>query len=226
MLSIQNIWKKRRFRTVLKDCSFTVKPGKIVGIIGENGSGKTTLLKVIAGILKTDKGTANLDDHRSELISFSPDNSYFYDYFTSEQLIEFYATQFTDFNRRRAEELLDFFELDRKEKISYLSKGQVGRVKITVTLAREAPILLLDEPLAGLDPIVKEKIIKSIIQFINLEKQSLLITTHELVEIEPILDEIMVMKNGTIIEHQEIESIREQTSLHQWLHHLYHHTDS
>lgn len=217
MLSVQHISKKRRFRPILKDCTFTIKPGKIAGIIGENGSGKTTLLQVIAGILKADKGTINLNEDRSEMISYSPDHSYFFDYFTIEQLINFYASQYSDFNRERAEELLTFFELDRKEKISYLSKGQVGRVKMMVTIAREAPILLLDEPLAGLDPMVKEKIIAGIIQFIDLEKQSLLLSTHELLEIEPILDEVILLKNGTIVEQEDTEIIREQTTLKNWV---------
>ncbi|MGP4040533.1 hypothetical protein ACTWP4_11670 [Gracilibacillus sp. D59] len=90
-----------------------------------------------------------------------------------------------------------------------------------VTIAREVPFLVVDEPLAGLDPLVKEKIIKGIIQFIDLESQSLIITTHELLEVEPILDEVIVMKNGTIIEQKNVELIREKSTIQEWLEKIY-----
>ncbi|WP_163579459.1 ABC transporter ATP-binding protein [Gracilibacillus saliphilus] len=221
MLEVQHISKRRKFRKVLKDCSFVIETGKIIGIIGENGSGKTTLLKVLAGILRADQGTINLENDRSQQISYSPDQSYFYDYFSIEELIEFYQSQYPDFNQERVNALVDFFELNRKEKIKYLSKGQLGRVKIAVTIAREVPFLVLDEPLAGLDPLVKEKIIKGIIQFIDLESQSLIITTHELLEVEPILDEVIVMKNGTIMKQKQVEQIREETTIQDWLQQIY-----
>ncbi|GAE94049.1 ABC transporter [Gracilibacillus boraciitolerans JCM 21714] len=107
-------------------------------------------------------------------------------------------------------------------KIKYLSKGQMARVKITVTLARNAPFLVLDEPLAGLDPpLVKERITKGIIQFIDLERQSLIITTHELLEVENLLDEVIVLKNGQVIAQEQVEAIREQASIHEWLKEIY-----
>ncbi|WP_058306892.1 ATP-binding cassette domain-containing protein [Gracilibacillus massiliensis] len=221
MLKVENVRKKRMFKTVLKDCTFAIDTGKIVGIIGENGSGKTTLLKIVTGLLHPSQGSRNIAKDPSQYISYSPDQSYFFDYFSIAQLIDFYQTQYSDFNRERAEGLIDFFDLNRKEKIKYLSKGQVGRVKIAVTIAREAPFLVLDEPLAGLDPMVKEKIIKGIIQFIDLEMQSLIITTHELLEVEAILDEVIVLKDGQIIEQKEVEDIRKNSSLQNWLQEIY-----
>lgn len=96
-------------------------------------------------------------------------------------------------------------------------------MKITVTLAREAPILLLDEPLAGLDPMVKSKIIQGIIQFIDLNYQTVILTTHELLEIESLLDEVVIMKEGTIIDQKDVEEIREVNgqSVQEWLENNY-----
>ncbi len=96
-------------------------------------------------------------------------------------------------------------------------------MKITVTLAREAPILLLDEPLAGLDPMVKSKIIQGIIQFIDLNYQTVILTTHELLEIESLLDEVVIMKEGTIIDQKDVEEIREVNgqSAQEWLENNY-----
>ncbi|ENH97137.1 ABC transporter [Gracilibacillus halophilus YIM-C55.5] len=225
MIQISNVSKRYSIHQVLKQCNMTIEKGKIVGLIGENGCGKTTLLKVLAGILRPNHGRIDgiHENDRSRFISYSPDNSYFYPYFTIEALMDFYQDVYEDFDRDRAESLLHFFELEKKQKIRHLSKGQAGRVKILITIARRAPLLMLDEPLAGLDPMVKQKIIKSLIQFIDLEQQTLLMTTHELMEVEPLLDDVVVMKHGTIIEQSSVESIRENdmVSLQQWLENTY-----
>ncbi|WP_066192645.1 MULTISPECIES: ATP-binding cassette domain-containing protein [Gracilibacillus] len=217
MINIQHLQKKRR----VTDATFQIETGKIIGIIGENGSGKTTILEMIAGVLRSDKGEINLPADRSEILSFSSDQDYFYDYFTVTQLVDFYQSQFADFHREKAEELIDFFSIPRQEKMAYLSKGQTARVKLAVTLARNCPLFMLDEPLAGLDPMVKEKIVQGLIRFIDLEKQSLLITTHELLEVEAILDEVVVMKQGKVIAQQAVENIREETSVQEWLKQMY-----
>ncbi|GAB2543763.1 ATP-binding cassette domain-containing protein [Gracilibacillus alcaliphilus] len=217
MIDVKNISIKKR----LRNCSFTVERGKIAAIIGENGSGKTTVLEAIAGVLSPDRGSIELPHDRSELISYCPEQAYFYHYFSVEALFDFYQSQFHDFNRGKAEALADFFQLDRQEKMAYLSKGQVNRAKIAVTLARDCPYLVLDEPLAGLDPIVKQKIVQGIIHFIDLEQQSLLITTHELLEIETILDEVIVMRDGHVIAQEEVETIREGMPVQEWLQQLY-----
>ncbi len=214
------------WKSILKNCNMTIPIGKIIGIIGENGSGKTTLLKTMAGILHPSSGTVSLDSNikdRSQIIAYSPDNEYFYSYFSVQELINFYQSQYDDFQLEKAKDLLNFFQLDSNEKIQYLSKGQLGRVKITVTLAREAPILLLDEPLAGLDPMVKSKIIQGIIQFIDLNYQTVILTTHELLEIESLLDEVVIMKEGTIIDQKDVEEIREVNgqSVQEWLENNY-----
>ncbi len=221
MIEVKNITKSRMFKTILKDCTCTIDRGKVIGIIGENGSGKTTFLQVLAGVFRQDKGTINLPTDRSESIAYSPDQEYFYNYFTIEQLMDYYQSQFGDFDRKKAEQLIDFFELKRNEKINYLSKGQVGRVKIAATIARNAPLLLLDEPLAGLDPLVKDKIIKGLLQFVNMETQTLLITTHELLEIETILDEVIVMKAGCMIAQENVDVIREEQSVQKWFQKVY-----
>ncbi|SER99215.1 ABC-2 type transport system ATP-binding protein [Gracilibacillus ureilyticus] len=225
MIKIENISKKVRMKRILHDCNAELRIGRIIGIAGENGCGKTTLVKLLAGILKPTHGkiTMNNNKDRSSVVAFSPDSEYFYPCFTIKQLIEFYHSQFKDFDENKAEQMADFFQLDKSEKIKYLSKGQLGRVKIVVTLSRKVPFLILDEPLAGLDPIVKQKIIKSIIQFVNLDEQTLLLTTHELLEIEPLLDEIIVMKNGSIIEQMDVEDIRtnKELGLQDWMEEIY-----
>ncbi|KAB8131312.1 ABC transporter ATP-binding protein [Gracilibacillus oryzae] len=225
MIRIANVSKKIRFKHILSNCKAKIDKGKIIGIIGENGCGKTTILKIIAGIMQPSSGSvkiSNIND-MSNVMAYCHDSDYFYPYFTIKQLIDYYQSQYSDFDIEKANRLIEFFHLNENEKIKYLSKGQLGRVKITVTLARKAPLLMLDEPLSGLDPLVKQKIVKGIIEYVDLDNQTILLTTHELLEVEPLLDEVIVMREGTIVTQREVEDIRitEGKGLNHWLEEIY-----
>jgi len=104
-------------------------------------------------------------------------------------------------------------------RLRQLSKGNRGRMKMAATLGREVPFYLMDEPFAGLDPIVREQLIKGLIQFTDMEHQTILLSTHELYEVEPILDQIILLQNGSIIAHEELERIRDLTNTDavQWM---------
>src|SRR5690606_29376301 len=115
----------------------------------------------------------------------------YYRFFTVKDTIEFHASQFGDFDIEKAYEIMDFMKLEPEKKLKHLSKGNRGRVKIVLTLARHTPVVLMDEPFSGLDPMVRNSIVKGLISFVDLEKQLILITTHEIREIENILDEVV-----------------------------------
>ena len=96
------------------------------------------------------------------------------------------------------------------DKMKDLSKGNRGRAKMAVTLGRETPYYLMDEPFSGFDPMVRHDIIKGLIQFTDPETQTIILSTHEIREVEPLLDEIVVLREGRIIAHEEVENIRDQ----------------
>ncbi|WP_254901705.1 ATP-binding cassette domain-containing protein [Thalassobacillus devorans] len=202
--------------------------GKIVGVIGENGSGKSTMFKLIAGLLKPTKGEVRVgekiaDRKVSATVAYMSDIDQFYPFFNAAQLIDYYESQFLDFDRQKAIDILSFMEVDGDEKIKHLSKGNRGRVKMAVTLARNAPYILLDEPFSGLDPMVRSSLVQGLIQFLDLERQTLIITTHEINEIEPLLDEVVVLKEGTVLAQGNIDEIRSkhQLNLVDWMKRLY-----
>lgn len=225
---MENVSKRYLTKQALKNASFQIEPGHIVGLIGSNGSGKSTTLKLISGLIRPSKGTVLIDgrlaDRRicSKVAYLSELDSY-YSFFTVEETVDFYDRIFSDFNRKKAEEMLDFMKLDRGQKVGHLSKGNRGRLKIVVTLARDVPFILMDEPLSGLDPMVRQSIVKGLISFINLEKQTVLLTTHELQEIEPLLDTVILIKNGEILAVKSVEDIRghENMSLIDWMVKMY-----
>jgi len=214
MIELKSITKKYGKRKALNEVTLTIPQGKIIGLVGENGSGKTTLLKLTAGLLTPDSGSATYGGTKitrkvASEIAYMPDADLFYPYFTVEQLFDFYDSQFEDFDLVKAKELAQFLSITLDSKMKSLSKGNRGRVKIAVTLAREASYYLLDEPFSGLDPMVRDDIAKGLIRFTDTERQTILLSTHELKEVEPLLDEIVVLREGKIIAHETVDGIRD-----------------
>lgn len=213
MIKFNNVSKQFMNKTALTEVNLELKPGKIIGLVGENGSGKSTTLKLIAGLAKPTQGEISVagqkvDRRISKMVSYLSELDEYYRFYNVGQTIDFYASQFTDFNKEKAARILDFMKLDHHTKLKHLSKGNRGRLKIVLTLAREVPILLMDEPLSGLDPMVRQSIVQGLISFVDLEKQLVLITTHEIKELETVLDEVIALKNGQIIGHENVDDIR------------------
>ncbi|WP_100405773.1 ATP-binding cassette domain-containing protein [Bacillus solitudinis] len=218
MIKLENVSKKYMTKVALREVNLELTAGKIVGLVGENGSGKSTTLKLIAGLSQPTKGLVSVNGvkatHRiANQVSYLSELDEYYSFYNVGQTIDFYASQFSDFNREKADEVCAFMKLDRNAKLKHLSKGNRGRLKIVLTLAREVPVILMDEPLSGLDPMVRDSIVKGLISFIDLERQIVLITTHEIKEIEMILDEVIAIKDGDIIGHHNVEQLRSEQNM-------------
>ncbi|WP_068985619.1 MULTISPECIES: ATP-binding cassette domain-containing protein [Lysinibacillus] len=217
MLQLSNVSFRYMKKPILQDVSFSIPVGRIIGLVGENGSGKSTLLKVLAGLLHPSSGEVLLNGtpvtrRNADQIAYLPDIDLFFDFYTGEQLFQHYASQFEDFSYDKACIVAEFLNVDKNMKLRELSKGNRGRMKMAATLGREVPFYLMDEPFSGLDPIVREQLIKGLIQFTDIENQTILLSTHELYEVEPILDQIILLQNGSIIAHEEVETIRDVTN--------------
>ncbi|WP_303968487.1 ATP-binding cassette domain-containing protein [Sporosarcina ureae] len=214
MIELQIVTKRYGTKRALNGVSLTLPEGRIIGLVGENGSGKTTLLKIVAGLLTPTTGLAVSDNNKitrrvASSVAYMPDGDVFFSEFNVKQLFDFYSSQFKDFNRKKAKEIAEFLSIPLDAKISTLSKGNRGRVKIAATLGRNASYYLLDEPFSGLDPMVREDIARGLIRFTDTEWQTVLLSTHEIKEVEPLLDEMIVMKEGQVLAHKEVDEIRE-----------------
>lgn len=142
----------------------------------------------------------------------------FYPHFTVKDMVNFYQSQFPDFQTEQAYKLLNEMQLNPEKKIKKLSKGNRGRLKIVLALARRADVIVLDEPFSGLDPMVRDSIVNSLVSYIDFEQQIVVIATHEIDEIETLLDEVIILANGEKVAQREVEDIREQEgmSVLQW----------
>jgi ABC-2 type transport system ATP-binding protein len=218
MIQMSNVSKKYRNQSAIHNISITFPTGKIMGIVGENGSGKSTLLKLIAGLALPTSGQVTINGETAnrrigKIVSYLSEMDSFYSIFTVREAIDFQASQFPDFNLAKAEKVMKYMQLEPDKKIKNLSKGSRGRLKIVLTLAREVPYILMDEPLSGLDPLVRESIVKGMLTFIDLESQTLIMTSHEIHEIESILDCFIAIKDGSLIKMVEVEELHESEGL-------------
>lgn len=228
MIELKNVTKQYLRKVALDDVTVTFSPGKIIGVIGENGSGKSTLLKLIAGLARPTRGKVLVDGVPStrsvcEKVVYHSEREALYDFFTVDETIDFFASQFLDFDRTKAEELMQFMSLKPEQRVKQLSKGTLGRLKMTLTLARQAPIVLLDEPLSGLDPFVRESVAESLLSFLDLSRQTILITTHEIQELEQLIDTVAVIRGGKLLSVDDVETIREKKGINlvEWMRELY-----
>ncbi|WP_205854547.1 ATP-binding cassette domain-containing protein [Planococcus halotolerans] len=128
-------------------------------------------------------------------------------------LFSYYKSQFADFNETKAKEVLDFLEVPLSSKMKNLSKGMRGRAKLAATLGRESRYYLMDEPFSGLDPMVRSDLIKGLIRFTDLERQTLILSTHEIREVEILLDELVLLKGGKVLAHRHLDEIHGETGM-------------
>ncbi|MDE5415705.1 ABC transporter ATP-binding protein [Alkalihalobacterium chitinilyticum] len=215
ILSVENVTKRYGTKKALDNITFSVNQPGIIGLIGANGSGKSTLLKLIAGLLKTSTGTVqlignNVSRKTTKHCAYLSEDDDLYPFYTVKDTLLFYEKVFPDFERSKSENILNDINVSMEEKIGHLSKGNRARVKIALALGRKVPCLLLDEPLSGLDPIVREDIIKAFAKYADLEKQLIILSTHEVEEIEPLLDQVLFIKDGSILYFNEVEQLREE----------------
>lgn len=223
MIRMMNVSKNYMNQTALKNISLDVPTGKIVGVVGENGSGKSTLLKLMSGLAQPTSGIVTVNGERTSrrtgaLVAYSSELSSFYPIFTVREAIRFQASQYPDFNVAKADEIMKLMQLNPDMKIKALSKGNRGRLQIVLTLAREVPYILMDEPLSGLDPMVRETIVKGMISYVDLTSQSLILTSHEVAEIEPLIDRFIAIKEGFLLRMADVEELHaEGLSIANWM---------
>ncbi|MCA1025365.1 MULTISPECIES: ABC transporter ATP-binding protein [Cytobacillus] len=228
MIEFHKVNKKYGFNHVLKDISFTIRPGKIIGLVGPNGSGKSTILKLISGLTYPSSGEVSVlgepaNRRIASKVIYLTEADSFYPSFTVKDMLNFYESQFADFEQVKAMELLQFMNLNDSVKIRSLSKGNRGRLKLVLALARRAPILLLDEPFSGLDPMVRDTLVQGLLSFIDFEKQTVLMATHEIEEVETVLDELIMIEDGRFLGQYHVETIREEKglSIKEWMKETY-----
>ncbi len=214
LVAIKNLRKNYNGKTALAGINLTIARGKITGLLGPNGSGKSTLLKTICGLVKPTGGTVLVDGvppgmAAKEKISYLPEIDHLYSWMSVRETLDFISTFYSNWDAEKAAELLQFMGLEEDMKVRNLSKGLRARLKLVVALARKVPLILLDEPLSGIDPPSRTRILRSIVSQYREGEQSVLLSTHEILEAESIFEDVIFLQNGIVKLNDSAENLRE-----------------
>lgn len=217
IIEIDGLSKKYKNTVALNNIFLNVEEGKVLGILGPNGSGKTTLIKILNGILTPTKGKALIDGKRigpetKAVTSYLPDRNFLYNWMSIEDSMKFYKDFYEDFNENKFEDLLKFMNLKKDMKVKSLSKGMQEKLNLSLVLARESKLYVLDEPIAGVDPVARDQILRAIIDN-YLEDSSMIITTHLVRDMESLFDELVFLSQGEIILKGNAENLREERQM-------------
>ncbi|MDD6920166.1 MAG: ATP-binding cassette domain-containing protein [Eubacteriales bacterium] len=214
ILEVNNLTMRYKNHLALSNVSFSLQKGKILGVIGPNGCGKTTLLKIIANLIKVYSGEVYIDGTEPSVetrndIAFMPDVNILRKNMKVTQAVDFFDTFFEDFDSKKAYELLEFMDINPAKKIEELSKGMTEKMNLSLVLARNAKIYVIDEPLGGVDAIARDKILEAIIDYAGGEK-TMIITTQLVRDIESIFDEVLFLSNGEVLLKEACDDLRDK----------------
>ena len=213
-IEISNLTKKFGDLTALDDVTVSLEQGQIVGLLGPNGSGKTTLIKILNGLLQPTSGGVTINGsapgvETKKVVAYLPDRNALPDYMTASQLMDIYEDFFEDFDRLKAEAMVDDLGINRKQTMKKMSKGTKEKLQLCLVMARQAEVYLLDEPIGGVDPATRDYILRTIISNYN-ENAVVLISTHLIADVESVLDDVVFLKEGRVVLHKAADAIREE----------------
>lgn len=214
MLESQSITKKFGLKTAVDQISLRLEEGHVYALLGPNGSGKTTWMKMAADLIKPTSGKmlfngtpVSVESRKS--IAYMSTEPYFYAWMTAKDVGKYYEDFFEDFSYPHYLEMLSSMELTEEMKTHDMSSGMMAKLKIAVTLARDARVYMLDEPFNGIDLLARDEIRKSILEHAA-EDKILILSSHLVEEMEAIADRAVFIRNGQLVEVDDLDELREE----------------
>ncbi|GAB3046280.1 ATP-binding cassette domain-containing protein [Virgibacillus ainsalahensis] len=213
MIEVNDIKKKYGRKKVLDGVTFNAEKGEITCLIGINGVGKTTVLNAIMNLTPMNSGQILMDGEKIkkesyEKITFIPDAITMLPQMKIADVMQFMQDFYDNWNQKRAAELLGFFRLKEDERISELSKGNTAKVNLLLGLGLDVDYLLMDEPFSGIDIFSREQIADVFTSHL-VEDRGVIITTHEISDIEHLIDKVVLLDNGKVLKEFNSEEVRE-----------------
>ena len=212
ILECKDLTKRYGNKTALDQLSFSLMPGKIIGLLGPNGSGKTTLIKLLNGLLVPTEGHIFIDGlapgvETKKFVSYLPERTYLNSWMKVCDIIDFFQDFYEDFDKARAYDMLKRLNINPSDRLRTMSKGTKEKVQLILVMSRRARLYCLDEPIAGVDPAARDYILSTIIQNYD-ENATIIISTHLISDVENILDDVVFIQNGHIRMVDSVENIR------------------
>ncbi len=215
MVKLENITKFYGTSLALQNVTLSLDKGKIIGLLGPNGSGKTTLIKILTGMTLQYMGKVYINgepwSHQSKaVISYLPDQLYFDKWMRIQDLENYFADMFKDFNREKFHGLLRKFKIENRVHIKKLSKGNQEKLQLALILSRDAMLYIFDEPIGGVDPALRQIILDTIMES-KITDATVILSTHQIYDVEDLFDEVIFLKEGVVLTHMETKALLEKS---------------
>lgn len=215
MIKVTNVDKSFDGFQALFNLDLNVKKGSIYGLVGTNGAGKTTLIKHVTGILKQDGGYITIEDAPvfenlaiKERMGYIPDDLYFFASYNLAESARFYRSLYPNWNHERYSHMVKQFELNEKRKLSKFSKGMQKQAAFILTMCSMPDYLILDEPIDGLDPIIRKLVWRYVVEDVAEREMTVLVSSHNLREMEGICDSIGILNKGKMMIERDLDELK------------------
>lgn len=215
MIEAQKLTKSFGNYKVLDDLNLKVQKASVYGLLGPNGAGKTTLIKHLTGLYRQDQGIVTIDNQpvyenpeaKAQMV-YIPDDLYFFSQSSIAETAKFYSYIYPEWNWNRYEQLKQVFPIDSTRRVVKLSKGMQKQVAFWLGICTMPKVMILDEPVDGLDPVMRKKVWNLILQDVAERQVSVLVSSHNLRELEDVCDHIGILHNGKIVVERELDDLK------------------
>lgn len=215
MIKVDNVNKTFDGFQALHDLDLNVRKGSIYGLVGTNGAGKTTLIKHVTGVLRQDRGNILIEDapvyenlQIKQRMGYIPDDLYFFASYNLKESARFYQSIYPGWNSERYAHMVKQFELSEKRKLSKFSKGMQKQAAFILTMSSMPDYLILDEPIDGLDPIIRKLVWKYVVEDVAEREMTVLVSSHNLREMEGICDSIGILNKGKMMIERDLDELK------------------
>ncbi|MDA0831899.1 MAG: ABC transporter ATP-binding protein [Planctomycetota bacterium] len=213
-----NLWKNFGSTQVLRGITLDIPAGTVVGLLGANGAGKSTLIKCLVGLLRPTMGNSELlgDDslHLSaevkERLGYVPQDIRLYSWMTVEQIIQYTSAYYPKWDAKLMDKLINNWDIPRTHRIGPLSPGQLQKLGLLLAMGPRPDLLILDEPVAALDPLARREFLRSLLEFAQEENKTILFSTHITSDLERVASHVVMLKAGEVSLFEELDALKDR----------------
>ncbi len=218
-VELVDLWKQFGHNNAVRGLNLQIPPGCVFGLIGPNGAGKSTTIKMLMGMLRSTWGHVNVlgldvpaeGIELRQRVGYVPESQQIYRWMRVAEVICFCRAHFRTWNESLCNEMLVLFQLDPQQKVRHLSNGMLGKLALLLAISHEPDLLILDEPMAGLDPLAREEFLDGVLRTICQRQQTVLFCTHLLDDIQRLADTVGIMYDGRLLVHRKIDELLAST---------------
>lgn len=215
MIEIKNVTKKFDDFTALDGVDINVEKGSVYGLVGPNGAGKTTIIKIMTGIYRSDSGTIQIDgkdvyenSEIKERMVYISDDLYFFPGYSIKDMASYYKGIYPYWSDERFRAMSDIFKIDINRSVRRLSKGMQKQVAFWLGLSANPDIMILDEPVDGLDPVMRKNVWNLMLSDVVERNMTVLVSSHNLRELEDVCDHVGIMNNGKVVIEKALDEVK------------------